>query len=550
MLRSATALVQTESELFDGRFQILFPLGRGKYTVTYKVRSLDATLRNIDLALKVWNPPADEFTTEQNPIRYEALSLLSTRAKNILHLIDFVESERGSYLVTEFVDGVALSSELEKRQRGFSLADGVRIAVQLVDALEVVHHAGLVHCNVRPEKIFYREDGSIVLGGFSRASGIEELKRSAQHDDALSDDMYAAPESIRDGEYTYATDLFSVGIVLYQILTKQLPFSGRTAGERYQAKLGERWMPLSYYVGITNLPLERCIERLLSSNPARRYESCKELKATLTEILESLPKMTDEPVEPAITASPKRVRVRETLNLGSQLRSELQEEAASVVSHQEEQQRLFSPVARATSRSSRAPLFAVLFVASIISSFIIGTFALGYHGSPKSSDAETPIARPLLGASSVKKIEEPTSTKPSLPQFTHELSLQKIPNIPSEIRVHVGSAVTNVRMLSVVDGRQLNVPLRLAPADGSFWGKFPTPQRLVTYRLEFTMDGAIVLSDEYIENVATSVAALPRPAVVDQLASTNSELSDQLKQLDELRDIYSYSLNAARRLSK
>jgi len=221
----------------------------------------------------------------------EANAASALNHPNILTVHEFGLAEGVHFLATEFVDGETLREKINEAE--LSLTDSLKIAEQTAFALLTAHASGIVHRDIKPENIMIRRDGIVKVLDFGLAKLIEKkvvISDGEAETRALvktkpgvimGTASYMSPEQARGKEADARTDTFSLGIVLYEMLTGQVPFAGETMSDSISAILTKEPPPLARYVSDVPPELQRIVRKALTKDRDERYQTARDLMIDL-----------------------------------------------------------------------------------------------------------------------------------------------------------------------------------------------------------------------------------------------------------------------------
>lgn len=263
----------------DGRYQIESLVGMGGMANVY--RGTDTRTGNA-IAVKVLK---EEFLDNEELVRRfknesKAISILNH--PNIVKVYDVSVTDRLQYIVMEYVDGITLKEYLKQRGGALTWKETVHFATQVLSALQHAHSKGIIHRDVKPQNIMLLADGSIKMMDF----GIARFSRAQSQtvsDKAIGSVHYISPEQAK-GERTDArTDIYSVGVMLYEMLSGRLPFDGDGAVSIAIMQISEKPKPLAEIAPQTPAGLRQITEKAMEKDPDKRYQSAQEMLAAIEE---------------------------------------------------------------------------------------------------------------------------------------------------------------------------------------------------------------------------------------------------------------------------
>jgi serine/threonine protein kinase/Tfp pilus assembly protein PilF len=309
----------TTGSTFAGRYHIIEELGRGGMGRVYKAVDTEV---NEKIALKLIKPEiaADKKTIER--FRNELKFARKIRHKNVCQMYDLSKEEGSYYITMEFVPGDDLKS-LIRRMGCLSPGQAISITKQVCDGLAEAHKLGVVHRDLKPHNIMIDQDGSARIMDFGIARSIEG-KGITGAGVMIGTPDYMSPEQVEGKETDSRSDIYSLGIILYEMVTGQTPFEGDTPfiiGVKHKSEAPKDPKELA-----TQIPddLSRIILRCLEKEKGRRYRSAGELQSELTALDQGMP--TTEKIIPkhrpltsreiTVTFGLKRLLVPAALFLG------------------------------------------------------------------------------------------------------------------------------------------------------------------------------------------------------------------------------------------
>ena len=256
-------------------YQILRPLGTGGMSTVYLAiqRSLDRKV-----AIKVMRrggDMSDDNTQAEKRFLLEGRMMAKLPHRNIVAVYDIVSNEAMAYISMEFLDGGTLS---DRMRDGISLADAVSVIVQIASALDFAHTHGVVHRDLKPANIMFRDVGTPVLTDFGIARYQDATAtRLTQTGMLVGTPTYMSPEQINGQNVDGRADLYSLGILFYELLAGHAPFRGDTPIAVLMAHLTQQVPPLPD----EHIAFQPVMDRMLAKNRDERYTGMKEFSQDL-----------------------------------------------------------------------------------------------------------------------------------------------------------------------------------------------------------------------------------------------------------------------------
>ncbi|HXH95464.1 MAG TPA: serine/threonine-protein kinase [Thermoanaerobaculia bacterium] len=278
-------------------YRIISELGAGGQGTVYK--ALDTKLGRT-IALKLLPPEMTSVDdTVRKRFRREAQLASSLDHPNICTVHDFIEADGASFIIMQFVAGSTVRQLVGGRPLAISTA--LRIAIQVCDALAAAHSKGIIHRDIKAQNIIVSENGQAKILDFGIAKLIGEGSDGKDQTEITAlgspygTPTYAAPEQSRGEKVDHRADIFSTGVLLYEMFSGTWPFQGRTAIEARHAVLYDEPRPISENRG-GPIPakLEAIVSRALSKEPAHRYQRMADMRDALIEVLRELPESKED----------------------------------------------------------------------------------------------------------------------------------------------------------------------------------------------------------------------------------------------------------------
>ncbi len=267
-------------ELLGERYEILGLLGKGGFASVYQVKN-----RNLERleALKVLDESRSAESDATKRFVQEARTVASLEHPGIIGIHDFGNAGGFLWFTMQLVDGPSLALRLERHGR-FHEEETARIGAAVLDALDYAHSRGVVHRDIKPGNILLDAAGRPVLTDFGIAKAAESLART-RTGFVLGSPGYLSPEQLRGESLDGRSDLYSLGITLYELLTNSVPFESEEAVASVIRRLSEQAEPLSRRLPGIDPELERIVMRALATDREARYPSAREMQADLEAFL-------------------------------------------------------------------------------------------------------------------------------------------------------------------------------------------------------------------------------------------------------------------------
>lgn len=384
-------------KMLDGRYEMLSILGIGGMAVVYK--AFDHKLKR-NVAIKVLRDDVAMDTQSRRRFRteYQAVGMLSH--PNIRAVYDVVSSGDTEYIVMEYVDGINLKQYLKKKG-AISWKETLHFSTQIAKALSHAHSKGIIHMDIKPQNIMLPKDGVAKVADF----GIAQLEEGTQEDEdseeAVGSIHYISPEQARGEAVDARSDIYSLGVVMYEMLTGTLPFDGESVAE----------VAVKHFTVAPKAPteinpdipmeLEEITLRAMQPNPDDRYPSADEMLADLEDFRKGQTSSITADVRQAIAAeTDRRAGLRDEIHVISKNVPRIS--TAGELSKQ--------GYVRRRARASRISMFLGFGLVTVFALLLFG-FVWNYWLGEIFSDAERMDVQSFIGMTAEEVKNDPALTE-------------------------------------------------------------------------------------------------------------------------------------------
>ncbi len=261
-------------QTFEGRYTIVNVIGIGGMATVYgaydRVTGRSVAIKMMSKRLEHNAKQISLFVNEST-----ALSLLSH--PNIVQVYNTAITNSTKYIIMEYVEGITLKKHIDHRG-ALPEREVLYYATQILSALDYIHSKGIVHCDIKPQNIILLQNGSIKVADFGIARLDAMLEDSDKKSDtALGTVYYVSPEQAQGKAPKPQSDIYSLGVMLYEAMTNRLPFYHENATEVAKMQINKEPTPPSAYRPDISVGLEQIILRAMEKNPKKRYATAAEM---------------------------------------------------------------------------------------------------------------------------------------------------------------------------------------------------------------------------------------------------------------------------------
>jgi serine/threonine protein kinase len=267
----------SDSALLAGRYQVTTSLGAGGMAKVYLARDLNLQRQ---VALKVLRDDLIADPAFRARFLHEARAAANLQHPNIVTVYDFGFDSGRYFLVMEYIEGVELKS-LIRREGRLPIDEAVSLMIQICAGVGYAHRAGLVHCDLKPQNLLTTADGRVKITDFGIARALASISPDEHSEIVWGSPQYFAPEQAAGGPPSPASDVYALGVILFEMVTGQLPFSASSSEALARMHL-KNAPPMPRQLNPEIPPaLEQIILKVLAKEPAARYRTADQLGRVL-----------------------------------------------------------------------------------------------------------------------------------------------------------------------------------------------------------------------------------------------------------------------------
>lgn len=296
------------------RYEILEKIGTGGMSDVYKAK--DHKLNRF-VAVKVLKQEFSENANFVSKFRIEAQAAAGLMHPNIVNVYDVGEEGENHYIVMELVDGITLKKYIEKKAR-LSVKEAVSIAIQVSMGIEAAHNNHIIHRDIKPQNIIISKEGKVKVTDFGIAKAATSNTITSN---VMGSVHYTSPEQARGGYSDEKSDIYSLGVTMFEMLTGRVPFNGETTVAIAIKHIQEEFPSPREYVSEIPVCVEQIVFKCCQKSPDRRYQSMSELIVDLKQSLINPDEDFVKVTEPDEEASTRMITDRDMVQIKRQSES-------------------------------------------------------------------------------------------------------------------------------------------------------------------------------------------------------------------------------------
>ena len=318
-------------QTFEDRYTIVNVIGIGGMATVYGAYD-QVTGRSV--AIKMMNKKLEHNARQIRLFINESTALSLLSHPNIVQVYNTAITNSTKYIIMEYVEGITLKKHIDHRG-ALPEREVLYYATQILSALEYIHSKGIVHCDIKPQNIILLQNGSIKVADFGIARLDAMLDRSKEKSDtALGTVYYVSPEQAQGKAPRAESDLYSLGVMLYEAMTDRLPFYNESATEVAKMQISKEPTPPSVYRQDISVGLEQIILRAMEKNPKKRYTTAQEMLTDIRALRQNSKTVFGNEKNSSRYKVIERKIIEKTPNISNRAIQALNERGASFVDNQ------------------------------------------------------------------------------------------------------------------------------------------------------------------------------------------------------------------------
>lgn len=269
--------INSATPILANRYQLLQTLGAGGMAVVYRAK--DINLERF-VAVKILRPDFSKDEGFRKRFHQEAKSAANLSHPNIVTVHDFGLEGEQLFIIMEHIPGTHLKKIIQEREK-LPIEEGLDIIIQAAAGIGYAHRAGFVHCDVKPHNILVAPDKRVKVTDFGIARALASIRPDEKTNIVWGSPQYLSPEQANGEAPSPASDVYSLGVVMYEVLTGKLPFYSKDANQMIKLHLESQ--PVSPRIINPEIPqpLEQIILKVLSKEPSSRYRTAEQFGRVL-----------------------------------------------------------------------------------------------------------------------------------------------------------------------------------------------------------------------------------------------------------------------------
>ena len=274
--------MQQEPSLLSGRYRLLKKVGLGGMAHVYQARDLKLQR---DVAVKILREDWISDALFRANFLQEARAAANLSHPNIVTIFDFGHDNDRIFIVMEYIDGIDLKT-LIRRKNHFAIDEAITVMTKICQGVGYAHRAGLVHCDLKPQNILITSDGAAKITDFGISRALATVNPEEQSEIVWGSPLYFSPEQARGEAPSPSSDVYSLGVIFFEMLTGEPPFSAQDSTSLAEMHIGTPAPSPRNLNPDVPITLEQIILKVLSKEASARYRTADQLGRILTTLIQ------------------------------------------------------------------------------------------------------------------------------------------------------------------------------------------------------------------------------------------------------------------------
>ncbi|MBF8436808.1 Stk1 family PASTA domain-containing Ser/Thr kinase [Halanaerobiaceae bacterium Z-7014] len=387
-------------KVIKNRYEINKELGRGGMAVVYEATDI---MLDRQVALKMLRP---EYASDEEfikKIRHEARAVARISHPNVVNIYDIGQTENYHYLIMENIIGQNLKDIIEARGK-LPIIEALDISSQIAAALNVAHESDIVHCDIKPHNIILTPENQVKVTDFGIARAVSSTVTLDMTDSVVGSAHYFSPEQAKGGEITPLTDIYSLGVVLFEMLTGTVPFKGETAVSVALKHIKEPVPDLSDYNNSIPEEVNQLIKKALAKDPDDRFSSALEMREELLQAMAKINRLRRENKNQKRRDIFERTKIHNYKEINELDNNSTDKKVSSLKTNKRSKREKSNKSKKSSSKIKRPIIYALIGIG--ILTLLIGGFIFAYNRVMNVPIAEVPDVTGIELEEATEIIEE------------------------------------------------------------------------------------------------------------------------------------------------
>ncbi len=261
-----------KNTIINNRYKLIKKIGKGGSSLVYKAIDTISETKEKIIAIKILSPSDDKekYNLNIKRLKREVEILSELKGNNIVKIYDYNFSDNNYYIVMEYLEGSTLKQIINKRK--FEINESLDIIIQIAKCISQIHKQNIIHRDIKPENIIYLDSSQIKILDLGISFKEDQTENITEEGNIIGSMSYIAPEIVDNKKPTKNSDIYSLGIILYELLAGKLPYGGKSGVEIARKHLEARFPEIMKINPKVNNEISSIIANACNKDPSKRYK--------------------------------------------------------------------------------------------------------------------------------------------------------------------------------------------------------------------------------------------------------------------------------------